>query len=209
MPGNPWPHDMSITIEDRSQPLLEMLWLREAYDLDASGDVPPPLVDTPAPASTTVTPEERTQWAGAWPRLWASVVRHAGAEHDRQLLRQLIEGPLAPTERAGLLERLMGPSWRTEFSSDAFADTSYREWEQRGAEAHMASRPRRLEDSPERRDLEALIPAWRSGLTKIVTIPTRGTFTRALGPTSLLVTEDTRSDSESYRQALAWFANRQ
>lgn len=31
IPGNPWPHDMTITVEDRPAPLLELLWLREAY----------------------------------------------------------------------------------------------------------------------------------------------------------------------------------
>ena len=63
-----------------------------------------------------------------------------------------------------------------------------------------------LENSPERRDLEALIPAWRAGLTKVVTIPCRGDHTRRVGDNALLVTDETRADSERDRRALAAFA---
>ncbi len=49
MPDNPWPHDMAITVEDSPHALLELLWIREAWQLDAEGpDLPPELADTPA-----------------------------------------------------------------------------------------------------------------------------------------------------------------
>ena len=63
-----------------------------------------------------------------------------------------------------------------------------------------------LEDAPERRDLVALIPAWRAGLTKIVTIPCVGEYVRRLGPHGLLMTDATREDSDAYRRALGSFA---
>ena len=72
-------------------------------------------------------------------------------------------------------------------------------------DAFIASRPDALRNSPEHRDLEALIPAWRAGLTKIVTIPCRGEYTRKLGTNALLVTDGTRADSGLYRAALASF----
>ena len=62
-----------------------------------------------------------------------------------------------------------------------------------------------LEDHPERRDLPTLISAWRAGLTKIVTIPCSGEFTRRVSKNALLVTAGTREDSDSYRRALSTF----
>jgi hypothetical protein len=61
---------------------------------------------------------------------------------------------------------------------------------------------RPVEEGPERLALDALVPAWRAGLTKIVEIPCRGTFTRILGPRSILVTAETRADPDRYREAL-------
>lgn len=196
---------MQLTIEDRPHAVRELLWVREAYDLTVSGDVPPPLVDTPAAATRTISPDDRAQWTDAWPDLWDAVTRHAGLEHDHSLFAKLTQPGLEPAERAELLARFSGPSWRDEFGDEPLADASYRAWEERGMDAHIASRPRALSESPERRDLDALIPAWERGLTKVVTIPCRGEHTRILGPSSMLVTDQTRADSAAYRTALNAF----
>lgn len=42
IPGNPWPREMLITVEDRPTTLLELLWIREAYALTPPGDDRPP-----------------------------------------------------------------------------------------------------------------------------------------------------------------------
>ena len=44
LPGNPWPHDMVITVEDDLQPLLDLLWIREAWNLSQVGVALPPLL---------------------------------------------------------------------------------------------------------------------------------------------------------------------
>ena len=44
IPGNPWPHDMIITVEDRPNVLLELLWIREAFALQPHGEDLPPLL---------------------------------------------------------------------------------------------------------------------------------------------------------------------
>lgn len=45
-PANPWPREMLITIENDSAALLELLWIREAWDLHPVGhDLPPLLAD--------------------------------------------------------------------------------------------------------------------------------------------------------------------
>lgn len=206
MPSNPWPHDMTLTVEDRPPLLLELLWLREAHDLRPVGEeIPPPLVETPEASEAAVGDAVRSGWSSEWPRVWEAVLAHAASDQDPQLFESLRRTADGSPERASLLGQIVGPSANMEFGSDVFDDRSYRQWEQNGVDAHIASRPEVLEDSPERRDLEALIPAWRAGLTKVVTIPCQGEHTRKIGRNALLVTDATRADSARYRRALGVF----
>ena len=46
MPGNLWPHDMLITVEDDPHVLVDLLWIRETWNLHPLGDdLPPSLSD--------------------------------------------------------------------------------------------------------------------------------------------------------------------
>ncbi|MGO2747049.1 hypothetical protein [Microbacterium sp.] len=208
MPGNPWPHDMSITIEDRPNSLLEVLWVREAHELKPHGDdLPPVLLDTPVTIQgLAVTAKTRDEWEAAWPSIWHAALAHAGQDNDPRLFDQLHTTADGSIERADLLHRIVGPNWRDTFGDGAFDDDSHSIWSQRGMDAHLSTLPTRLEDQPERRDLAALIPAWRAGLTKIVSIPCAGEFTRRVGENALLMTSATRENSDSYRRALSTFA---
>lgn len=207
IPGNPWPHDMVITVEDRPHVLLELLWVREAHGLEPAGDdLPPRLVDAPEAARHPVAPGERTAWAAAWPRIWHAAVRHAAREDDPGLLERLSRAPHGSADRAALFRHLIGPTWRDAFGDDVFEDPSYSAWTERGSERHRASIPRALEEAPERRDLDALVRAWRAGLTKIVTIPCHGEFVRRISDHAVLMTDEVRADSAAYRSALASFA---
>lgn len=205
-PGNPWPHDMVIRIEDSPHTLNELLWLREAYDLRPTGDdLPPLLVRTPAPAARDLDAATRTHWESAWTRLWRAASAHAGREQDHDRFPRLLAIPPGDPDRERLLREMIGPTWRDEFGDEAFDDPSYTEHEHSTAEERAAARPHSLADNPEHRDLEALLPAWRAGLTTIVTIPCIGEYTRRLGDNALLMTVGTRADSVAYRRALASF----
>lgn len=207
VPGNPWPSDMSITVEDRPHTLLELLWLREAYDLHPEGeDIPPLLVDRPAAVQDpAVAAAVRDEWEAAWPRIWHAAVAHACRDCDPRLFVEIQTTADGSLERADLLHRIVGPSGRDHFGDSAFDHESHTTWLRRGMNAHVAAIPTRLEDQPERRDLAALIPAWRAGLTTIVTIPCAGEFTLRIGENALLTTAATREDSDSYRRALSMF----
>ena len=84
IPGNPWPHEMTITVDDSPSTLLELLWIREAYDLHIDDDdLPPLLTDSPAAANgPALTESARATWEQAWPRLWRAVAQHAGRDQD-------------------------------------------------------------------------------------------------------------------------------
>lgn len=197
---------MSITVEDRPHTLLELLWVREAYELQPQGeDLPPLLLDTPATVQdSAVSAETRDEWEVAWPGIWHATVAHVGRDSDPRLFEELHSTASGSTERADLLHRIVGPSWRDDFGDGVF-DDSHSTWSQRGMDAHLAEMPTQLENQPERRDLPALIPAWHAGLTKIVTIPCSGEFTRRVGENALLTTAATRENSDSYRRALSTF----
>lgn len=207
MPGNPWPHDMVITVDDRPHVLMELLWVREAYGLEpTSDDLPPLLVDTPETARVVAaTATQHSAWEEAWSRIWHAAVRHAGREDDHEAFERLHGTAPGSPGRAELFTQIIGPTWRDEFGDKAFEDSSYAAWSQRGWDRHRASSPPALDEAPERRDLEALIPAWRAGLTKVVTIPCRGEFVRRISDRALLLTEAVRAESVAYRRALSSF----
>lgn len=206
MPGNPWPPDMTITIEDRPHALLELLWIREAHRLDPVGDaLPPLLVDRPEAASRPVDDATRERWSAGWHRIWDDAVAHAATEPDPALFDRALDLTLSPGERATLLAQLTGPTAREEFGTEVLDDAAYRAWERRGSEAHLATHLRTIADSPEHRNVATLADAWRRGLVRVVTLPCRGTYVREIGSHALLVTDDVRNDAASYRTALDSF----
>jgi hypothetical protein len=206
IPDNPWPHDMGITVEDRPTALLELLWIREAHELHPHGALPPLLVDTPAGASRAgASAAERVEWEITWPRMWHAAAEHAGRDQDRQQFERLQRTAHGSPEREKILHEMVGPSWRDTFGDPIFDDDSYQDWSRRGTDTHLSSMRRRMTHSPEHRDLDALIRAWRAGLTKIVTIPCEGEYSHKITPNALLMTDATRNDSDSYQRALDSF----
>jgi len=201
MPGNPWPHDMQITIEDSPHALHELLWIREAWSLKPEGADLPPLLSSTPPVVDDAPPDSLTDWQDAWPEIWRACVAHAGIPADPTIFERLTSAAVGSPERADLLAQLVGPSWRDHFGSEALT-TEFTSWE---AAQHRALRSRMSTpdaESPERRSLDALVPAWRAGLTKLILIPCRGSYTRPIGSASLLLTEETRNDPTRYAAAL-------
>jgi hypothetical protein len=102
------------------------------------------------------------------------------------------------------LSTITGPNWREPFGQEAFA-ASFGDWSQVWYEELGRKNAVPLEESPERRVLGALIPAWEAGLARVVTIPCQGEYTRVIGSSALLITENTREDPELYAAALSAF----
>src|SRR4051812_29976992 len=106
IPGNPWPHDMVIRVDDSPHPLIELLWIREAHGLEPTGeDLPPRLLDDPDAEDVRtgragVDADVRSSWEQAWPRVWADALSHAGKDIDHaELFEQLRETADGSTER--------------------------------------------------------------------------------------------------------------
>ena len=110
MPGNPWPHEMLITIEDDSHVLVELLWIREAWGLDPSGvDLPPLLLDPPTrPLASAVARDRVETWQASWPAMWDACVHHAGLIRDSTAFERLHETPGGSQEREQMLRSCSG-----------------------------------------------------------------------------------------------------
>ena len=206
MLGNPWPHDMVVTIDDDPDTLVELLWVRERWNLHpVDDDLPPFLSDESVRAhAQTETPNATTIWRDAWPAVWNSCIHHAGLVDDSTIFDLIRETPDGSPERADLLARLVGPSW-SRTVSDNVSTEEYEPWKLVQFQARAYRRPISMAESPERMSLPALIPAWRAGLEKIVTIPCQGSYTRIIGEHTLLVTDQTRDDHQQYSEALRLF----
>ncbi len=197
---------MLITIEDDSQTLLELLWIREAWQLQPVGDdLPPELVDTPSLVDGSKRSSAPVvEWQKAWPDVWEASLRHAGTPHAPGIFERLHGSEIGSEERARLLRELFGPNWRDSFGPEALPEEE-QQWSHALFRRRVDRASRSVAEEPERVALDALIAAWQSGLTNIVEIPCRGTFTRIVGTHALLVTAETLADAERYREALTRF----
>lgn len=197
---------MVISVEDDQQSVLELLWIREAWQLDPQGDdLPPLLADTPpALGAAQRAAAPIAEWQDAWPRVWAQVLHHAGVAHDPGIFDRLHDSATGSDERARLLRELVGTSWREQLGDEAITDHA-QQWRQTLVERRIVQLRAGPEAQPERLSLEALIEAWTRGLTTIVEIPCSGTFTRRIGSHAILVTAETRGDPERYSAALREF----
>ncbi|MFJ6652144.1 hypothetical protein ACIQLJ_05025 [Microbacterium sp. NPDC091313] len=196
---------MVLTVDEDSQQLTDLLWVREAWGLRPAGaDLPPLLVDTPALVGA---PADRAGWEQAWARLWPAAVAHIADRDDRASFARLSGTADGSPERAVLLSEIFGPSWRGDVGDDAFGD-GHREWARRQFDAGTRARARDLTESPEHRSLDALVPAWRAGLRKVISIPCGGDHVRRVGEHGLLVSAEVRLAPDRYAAALHAFTGR-
>lgn len=195
MPGNPWPHDMVIQTSTPVH-LLTLLYVRHAWGIAADADVPAldPVPETgmSAPPPDATRQEWASRWMHAWERAWAwfeiEDVRHHPPTPE--LLRSLAPGsPLNPS---------VPPLWQVDHGPAGIDAPALTAWETSLRDDH--SIPAR--QTPEWRNLKALIAAWRSGVESIILLPYHGYYARRVTVRHLAVSKTTRDDPELYARAL-------
>jgi hypothetical protein len=194
MPGEKWPQAMSISINDDFA-IEELLFARSALDLGENGV--PPVSPVPDPGNSR-RPHDfdlaeanlrwQLEWASAWDRI---------SPTDRE--------PRQPTdEMQHLLDTTPDDElWDAVNPSTAWGDAIDRDACGRWRMALHSADDVPVDRTPERLAFPALITAWRSGLTTVVTVPFEGYFALRTHPTHLIVSYATRNDPELYRHALA------
>lgn len=195
IPGDPWPHDMMITV-DEPHALIYLLFVRQVWRLDIAElpDVDPVPATGKSNRPSAIDPTEAAvRWRREWSRALTEFEPHDRSvrepdEETAHLLREL------PDERlAEAFSTMPSTFWGEGTDRDAFNTWSRSLHDDR-------SLP--LGEHPERRCLDALVPAWRTGLTTILQLPYAGYFAERLNTATLIVSRVTRHNPSAYRQAL-------
>lgn len=196
IPGNPWPHDMVISVDEPNN-ILELLYIRSAWGIPSSVPVPPLDPEPDHGASSAPLTANLNEWSGRWDRAWARAwewysIAHRTQRPTPELLRAL-SAPGQPLHPA------FPPFWRAEHGEEGIDRDALASWTM--LVRSPGTMP--LEMQPERVCLEALIPAWEGGLISVISLPYSGYYACRISPTHLVVSNVTRVDPDSYRRALA------
>ena len=196
MPGDPWPHDMVIEVNDADPLLTRLLFLNEAWDLQMIGV---PALDPAPDVGSSHRPDTATidEWRTRWRDAWGQAVAAAGTKPEPPSGREEAQEWLREWS-----ERMPKPFTQV-WGADGFDADAYGAWVTalRPLERHF----RPLDEHPERRALPALIGAWERGLRTVVTLPFARNWSAQGGPHHLLIAERTRENTDAYSTRLEVF----
>jgi hypothetical protein len=197
IPGNPWPHDMAISVDDSPNNVCQLLFIRSAWGIASDADIP--ILDPMPDARDSFMPSSasESEWSARWKREWSRAWRWYSIHDPEQrptseLLLQLSTPgqPLHPT---------FPPFWQAEYGDEGIDSAAFDQWQRDSRpDIHVA-----LESTPERLCLDALIAAWEAGLESVVVLPYLGNFAQRISAKHLVVSGSTRAHPESYSRALA------
>lgn len=196
--SNPWPHGMTITVEEASSSLMFLLFVRSVWALGSAGH--PGLDPVPAAGDSRrpVNIDAHTldiRWSAAWADAVADL---PGARNTRPVDAET----RARYDRMSFEElSAVGDPRRSGVFAIGVDVEALGTWEM-GVRAALP-RPTTLADEPERVNLAELVPAWRAGLRTIVALPFDVEWARRVSPTYLLISTSARWDRGAYGQALA------
>lgn len=190
-----WPPGMAITVDTHAQPLLVLLYVRQAWSLAETLHLPAlyPIPDTGCcqrPASVAKPVWER-RWLSLWGRAWGwygpGSIRIPGSLHDRQFVTGLA---MAQAERGVAF-------WSTRFGAEGIDAAGFDAWE-------MDYLAREGELDFERVE-PVLVAAWERGLRGIVELPLSGPYLHRLSDTHLVASSHTlRNEGELAAGLAGW-----
>jgi hypothetical protein len=196
IPGEQWPHDMVIRIDVHTH-LMTLLFIREAWGIARDANIPP-LEPTPQVGDSAIPPgATNAEWSDRWREQWRKAWDWIGIDDTRRVAHRLDLGTSAIT--AEELSLWLPPAWITEYGSEGIDTQALARWESSLIDDH----PMPFEQHPERRCLDALIPAWRAGVDSIIVLPYRGYYAERMTERHLAVSKATRDDPVLYDLALS------
>lgn len=207
VPDNPWPHGMAISVDDTPHHLTVLLFIRDAWKLEADADVPrlEPLPDV----GTSRIPDSATpaEWEARWRRAWGRAWDWFSVEEPDPTIHPT-PGYLREASQPGHgLDPLVPPFWQAEHGWEGIDAGAYTAWEMAcSPEAFFPSR-RSAAELPEPQSLPALIAAWENELDTVIVLPYQGYFARRITARHLAVSAVTRNEPTAYSRALRTAAN--
>jgi hypothetical protein len=193
-----WPQEMVIVSEVNERALTELLFVRSAWGLDVASAIPEA---EPAPAPTVnLTDTERSDLAVEWVRRWDVAVDWAAQSFQHGLEIQRLTSDLGRVDTEAVL-RLAPPTWAEVTEDERFDRDAFVRWQSRLPE--HTNLP--VSKTPERRNIPALVEAWRHGLKTLVAVPVAGDYAEQIGDNALLFSHTTYADPALFAGALAGF----
>ena len=195
IPGDPWPHDMVVTISDAGS-LLFLLFVRSAWRIPSAGV---PELETEPAVGTSARPEAidplvaELQWRTEWDRAWQEYAPRSVAVQAPDAETQYMLDTLSDEELWNATSTQPSDFW-----DDGVDREALNAWE------HSLHDPYDLplDQHPERLALPALIEAWRTGLNTIIELPFVGYYADRIDRERLVVSRRTRRDRGLYSRAL-------
>ena len=182
MPSTNWPPDMVVSVDPRSR-LLHLLYYFSALRLQNTRGLPRLISEPPSIATAGSVRRQGTSWQAWWEESW---------DATRQWYRSTTRDAPGASPPRHLIDDTAEPAF-------LLGDGRSRWFEEVAPVDHHA--PAR--SSPEHVCLDALVPAWRTGLGTVVILPYRGEHAERLSPGTLLVSPATHRSPSAYRAALA------
>ncbi len=191
-PEIPWPHDMMIRVNDGPKHLTLLLFVRQAWSLANDMGIPqlepaPDFGDSQMPASADAATWDK-RWQKAWHQAWSWYEIEEPTHHPTPAELRESEDPSQG------LNQFVPPFWTKQYEWEGLDRDAYHAWEQ-------SLTPKFPQDA-EPRSLQALIPAWKSGIDTIIVLPYKGYFAQRLSRRHLVVSADVRHNPDDYSRAL-------
>lgn len=182
MESQAWPSEMMISVRSATPRMLRLLYLRRVYALDTEARLP--ALD-PDPLERATAPAD---WpSDHWDKQWVEALGELMADERSQAAGQ------APSRQA-ILEAL-DSSADDRYLVDSGLVTSFQHWQDEQQRRHTPT-PVTLQDSPERKSLDAVIAAWEGGFTSCVLMPFTGVYASRLGRHILLASPGARQSAD-------------
>ena len=195
LPLSPWPQDMQFNVEECWPPLIFLLFVRSAWQLEI-GSVPK--LDSEPDTGTSRRPVDLDtdaavqRWLAEWRRAWS---HFDAAEPTVGIPDEEIQRLLDTLTDEELWAATATSTWPSDFWNAGI--------DQEACEMWRTTMPAALGALPENRVIPALVTAWQGGLTTIIQLPYLGFFAQRINRQHLVVSRTTRNDPEMLALALA------
>ncbi|MGY4544042.1 hypothetical protein ACVWY0_003985 [Arthrobacter sp. UYNi723] len=191
-PGNPWPQDMVIRVNDDSHHLTLLLFVRHAWPIAGDVDIPPldPVPDCghSQMAGSADAAAWDKRWKTAWERAWSWY------EIEDPTYRPTPAEMREAADPDHGLSPFMPPFSTQQYGWEGLDRDAYQAWDQ--------SLIPKIPQDAERQCLQELMPAWKNGIDTIIVLPYKGYFAQRLSRRHLVVSADVRNNPEDYRRTL-------
>lgn len=180
-----WPPQMVLEI-DTPHHITQLLYLRAAWGLHTAVE-PPELDPQPESGDSAAPPSaSREEWARRWDAQWAMAWEWYRIEQHRAGLAGLTSARMREIVGDGSeLNPVMPPMWSFRYGDDGFDHVAYSAWQRSFTRIPHG----RLEDQPERRSVQAVTAAWRTGLEAVIVLPYANHHAERITPRHLVVSD--------------------